>query len=98
CKSIVIGPNHHVSTTNEQAKLEYVEYKGQALKAGADDVKELEDRMENLGQKPMVEKTANATATSQIVSAKQATCDTQVWAQALQCALNAAFQLAARWQ
>lgn len=94
---ITVSPNSLTQTSNPNADLKYVEHSGQAYEAGVKDLAWLEDRMEQLGLRPLVEKRSLSTATGQMIDHKASATLAQNWVAAEQQGLEAAYQLAAAW-
>ena len=94
---IVIGPNNFIQIANKDAEVFYVEHSGAAIGAGADDIVHLEELMETLGLQPMLQRSAQATATGKLIEEGKTQSDIQAWIRALENALNIAIQFAAKW-
>lgn len=94
--SLKIGVDNFIKSTNPEAKLQVVEFKGQAIKAGSDDMKQIEDRMEMLGLQPMVQQ-ANSTATGATINNNKKETFAQSWVRALNGGLNTAYEIAHKW-
>lgn len=94
---IVIGPNHCVVTESTEAKLEYVEHTGQAIKAGQDDLDKLETRMEVLGLKPLIERTSNSTMGGKLIDEMSTHTNIQSWIRVLEKFLFDCMSAAGRW-
>jgi len=93
-----VGPNAKISSTNENAKMQWVEHNGRAIKAGADDIYALEERMETLGLQPLVARSARSTATGKIIDESRAHTDIQAWIRSLENTLQEAFEITAKWK
>ena len=94
---IAWGPNTKVESTNEDAKLVTIEYKGTSIKAGEDDLKTLEERMQLLGLQPLIERTVNSTATAKVLDESKTSNDIQAWVRSLENTLIQAYDLGAIW-
>lgn len=91
------GPTSFFKTTNHEGDLKTVEYKGTGIKAGAEDLKALEQRMELMGLQPLIERTANSTATGKVLDETKTINDIQAWIRALENTLNNAYEAGAQW-
>src|SRR6185312_1575391 len=60
---IVVGAASATFSEDENAELEYVEHSGEAIGAGAQSIKDLEDRMRQIGAELLVERQGDVTAT-----------------------------------
>ena len=96
-EGIILSVNKAKLTTNENAKLSYVEHSGAAIGAGRIDLKDLEARMEVLGLQPMIQTTGNVTATERAIDESKTQSAIQSWITSLENALVAAYELAATW-
>ena len=96
-EGLTIGPNQLIRSTNESAKVSYVEHKGAAISAGQDDLDKLEDRMKVLGLQPLVSRTGNQTATGRALDESRTHTAIQAWVRSLENTLRQAFDMAARW-
>ena len=94
---IVISPTSIVKCTNEQGELKFVEHSGAAIAAGEKDIERLEQRMEVLGLQPLIERTAQSTATGKAIDESRTHTDIQAWIRGEENALVEAFRLAAEW-
>jgi hypothetical protein len=96
-KGIVIKPNGMVTSSSKDAKLSYVEHSGEAYQAGLDDLEMLRRDMETLGTTPLIEGSANSTATGRIIDEGGNDAMAQAWVRALEAGLEHCFELAAMW-
>jgi hypothetical protein len=96
-EGLTIGPNQLIRSTNESAKVSYVEHKGAAISAGQDDLDKLEDRMKVLGLQPLVSRTGNQTATGRALDESRTHTAIQAWVRSLENTLRHAFSMAAGW-
>jgi hypothetical protein len=94
---IALGPNQIISSTNENAKVEYAEHSGKAIEAGAKDIERLEERMMVLGLQPFLRKIGNQTATGQSIDESRANSDIQAWVLSEEEMIYQAYMLAAEW-
>ncbi len=91
------GPNTRLTTPDVDAKLVTVEYKGTGIKAGAEDLKALEDQMELMGLQPFFERTANSTATGKMIDESKTINDIQAWIRSLENTLSNAYDFGSQW-
>lgn len=96
-ESLIISPNRVIKTSVVEADLKYVEHSGQAIGAGEEDLKRLEERMETLGLKPLLERTAHSTATGKAIDEGRTNSAIQNWIRDLESVLCRAFEYAAKW-
>jgi|10_taG_2_1085330.scaffolds.fasta_scaffold00090_55 hypothetical protein len=96
-KPISLGPAALFRSTNEKAKMAFVEHTGKGAEIGRMDLKEIEDWMEVLGMRPFTESTSSATATSRTIGEDGANADIKLWVRGLENFLNEAFKFAALW-
>jgi len=96
-EGIAWAPNSVIKSTNSEAKLTTVEYKGIAIKAGDEDLLRLEERMQLLGLQPLIERTAQSTATAKVLDESKTVNDIQAWVRSLENTLTSAYELAALW-
>jgi hypothetical protein len=96
-EGLTIGPNQLIRSTNEAAKVSYVEHKGEAIKSGQEDLDKLEDRMKVLGLQPLVSRTGNQTATGRALDESRTHTAIQAWIRSLENTLRQAFEMAAKW-
>lgn len=92
------GPNRELLSTNPDAKFYIVEPSGAAIKSGFDDLRTLEERMEVLGQQPLIERMGDATATGVRANQGKTMTTIQSWIRNQEIALEAAFRIAAEMQ
>lgn len=96
-KGIVISPNGLVTSTNENASLEYVEHKGTAYDAGKDDLAHLEQLMETLGTQPLLEGSAKSSATGKMIDENERSSQGQSWIRNVENALEEGFLIAHKY-
>lgn len=96
-KAIAVGPNTMFRASSHEAKLTFVEIRGQGPKAGADYIQKLEDRMQVMGLDLMVKRPSGQTATAVASDDEDQICDLQAQARSLEAGLEAGFALAGEW-
>ncbi len=96
---ITVGPNQTFRASSENADMRFVELgTGGALKAGADDVADIERKMDRFGMRPLTAKTGGETATGKAIDEKNENTDIHCWIRALERALEKALGVAADWK
>lgn len=96
-KPIIVSPSSVLKSSNPTAKFYYVEHSGSAIGAGQTDIEHLEKRMEVLGMKPLVEYSAQSTATGKAIDENRNQTLIQSWIRDLERALEQALDFAAEW-
>jgi hypothetical protein len=96
-RGVYVGPSQMITSTNAAAKLQYVEHNGQSIKAGADDLDALEQKMEVLGLQPLITRSAKSTATGKVIDENRVTTDIQAWIRELEDFIIDLYQMAGRW-
>ncbi|MAK37623.1 MAG: hypothetical protein CMC15_15805 [Flavobacteriaceae bacterium] len=96
-QGVTVGASQLISSTNPDAKLQYVEHSGRAIGAGEDDLKRMEERMEVLGLQPLIQATGNATATARAMDEAKTHSNIQAWIRGLENTLQTAFEFASEW-
>lgn len=86
-----------ISSTNPDAKLNYVEHSGAAIGAGEKDLRSLEERMEVLGLQPLMQSTGNVTATARAMDEARQHSNIQAWIRGLENTIENAFAHAGQW-
>jgi len=95
---IVWGVNHAVKTTNANADMKMVEHSGNAVQAGENELRHLEEQMEAVGMGPLtVRSWGNETAMGKAIDEGKGQCDLQSWVRDEEVVLGNAFALAAEW-
>jgi hypothetical protein len=96
-KGVVIGPGRIIRSRSEQADMKYVETSGQGIKTGAEDLKTIEDRMEALGNQPLMSRTGSQTATGQAIDEARTQADIKSWVRVTEKFGILLFKAAADW-
>jgi hypothetical protein len=94
---IVIGAAEMVQSSNENAKLEYVEHTGAAIGAGDKDLQNLELQMQAMGLQLLIDQAGGQTATGEMRDDAKENSPLAMMAGALQDALTQAAQSMARF-
>lgn len=95
---VEVGASTMVRTSNPNATLRYVEHNGAAVTAGANDIKDLEARMQNFGLQLLVQRPGPQSATGEIRDATKEASQLAAMASALQDALEFAFGFMAEFE
>jgi len=96
---VPFGPSNMIHSTDGDAALEYVEHQGQAIKAGAESLTDLETRMAALSHEPLLtRRSGTETATRSAIDAAAATSALQAWAYQLKDSLEQCLVITALWQ
>jgi len=96
-EGLVIAASHLVKSTNQDAALEYVEHRGEAIAAGERDLERIESRMEVLGLQPMMERTGGQTATARAMDEAKTANNLQSWARLAENMIRELYDVAATW-
>lgn len=96
-EGVTVGPSKLVRTTNSDADMKYVEYTGQAIGAGRQDLQDLEARMQVLGLSPYMETTGGSTATGRALDEARTMTTIQTWIRDLEDFVTSAFKMAGRY-
>lgn len=94
---ITIGPGRIIRSRNDLAKMAYVEHSGKAIDAGVADLKAIEDKMEALGNQPLMSRTGNQTATGQAIDEARTQCDLKSWVRIAEDFAEDLYEAAAEW-
>lgn len=92
----VVGPAR-IHWGPKDSTMEIVEDSGAAIGSGRTNLLDLEARGEVFGLAPLMERTANTTATGRAIDDSKTTCDVQAWAIAGEIHFRECFELAAKW-
>lgn len=80
-----------------KADIKYIEHSGEAIGAGEEDLRRIEERMEVLGLRPLLERTVDQTATGVAVNEARSSSDVLAWIEATEDAMKRAFDMAFGW-
>lgn len=97
---LTIGPTQALVTKNPDAKAEFVEHTGAAIKSGEDDLRALEARMEVLGAQPFINRAGvgRKTATGDSINEAKTQSLIQAWVRDLEAGAFSAYRLSAEWR
>lgn len=96
-KNLEIGPNRLITAKNPEAKLQYVEHTGAAIKVGENDLERLVNQMEVLGLQPLISRPGQKTATEKSIDEAKGQSTLQSWVRALEALLEQAYETAGNW-
>lgn len=96
-KEMVFGPNVFLKSSNASASFGFAEHSGAGINAGRQELSELEARMEQLGLKPLIERSSRSTATAKIIDETRTSTDIQAWVRVLETVMVQAFEYAETW-
>lgn len=95
---IVWGVNHAIKTTNANADMKLVEHSGNAVTAGENELRHLEEQMNAVSMGPLtVRSWGNETAMGKAIDEGKGQCDLQSWVREEEGVLVQAYRLAAEW-
>lgn len=96
--SIQVGSDSAVHSDSPEAELKYVEHTGQAINAGKDDLRALEDQMAHMGSDVLTSKSVSRqTATGREIDKAESMSTFQVILRNLEAGLEEAIRLAGDW-
>lgn len=96
-KPVVVGPNKVLYNPDPQGKFYYVEHNGNAIKAGMEDLKALEDQMSGYGAEFLKKRPGHLTATARALDSAEATSDLQAMAGVFEDAVEQCLDITADW-
>lgn len=94
---ITVGAASAVKADDRDAELMYVEHTGQAIKAGADELLALEDRMRQVGAELLVIKPGNRTVAETVSDNEAGMCALQRIVQDMEDAIDQSLTLMSEW-
>ena len=95
---ITVGASSAVIADNKDADLKFVEHSGSAIKAGREELLDLEDRMRQVGAELLVVKPGRMTVAQNRAEDEPGTCALQRIVQSLENSLNQAMMLMCKWK
>jgi hypothetical protein len=96
-EDLEIGPTRSFFADDPNADMKYVEHTGKSIQAGAEDVSDIEQKMEILGNMPMV-KQQKKLATSVRIDSDRNNSQLQAWIRDTERAIVELFQMAGEWR
>jgi len=94
---VELGPTQCFKSESETAEMKYVEHTGNGVRAGREDLQDLEARMEVAGLQPLTKSSAKATATGKVIDEGRSNSEAQDWIRALEHGLFVCFYYAGLW-
>lgn len=94
---VVVGPNKVLYNPDPQGKFYYVEHTGAAIKAGRDDLQDLEAQMAGYGAEFLKKKSGTQTATARALDSAEASSDLSAMTGLFEDALAQALDITAEW-
>lgn len=95
---VVLSSSRAISSTNEKARIAWLELQGQSLPMGFKDLEDLENRMRTLGHQPFQQRTGNPTATGRALDESRTESSIQSWIRGQEDFLVDLFACAAIWE
>ena len=96
-KGFVLGPTQTIVTNNPEAKLSFVEHTGAAMGIGQKDIESLEAKMEVQGLQPLIEKSAQQSATGKEIDEARSSGSLMTWVRECEIFLLALADCGVRW-
>jgi len=94
---VSVGPHSFLHMPDPQGKFYYVEHQGQAISAGREDLKDLEEQMASYGAEFLKKRPANEGVTARVLDTSESLSSLQVWAIDFKDALENCLMLTAKW-
>jgi hypothetical protein len=94
---ITMGADWSYIVESAEADLKYVEHSGKAMGFGENDLRSIEDQMQELGMAPFTTKSGNMTATAKAIDNSDLNSDIQCWIRAIEKMLRSSFEFAAEF-
>lgn len=96
-KPLLVGGGKGIGSTNENAKVLYVEHSGAAIKSGMEALRHIEEMMEVLGLQPFIANLGNQTATARGIDESKTQSLIQSWIRAMENFLTECMVTAVEW-
>jgi hypothetical protein len=96
-KEMEIGPNRMITSEDPQARLNYVEHSGAAVEAGRQSIKDIEEKMDSMGNQLLIKKPGNTTATATSIDTAKSNSALQGMTRRLENVFEQIFQLMSEW-
>lgn len=93
----IASVNSLLISKSKDAEFKYVEVSGKGAEVGRTDIRDLEERMETLGNQPLISRNLDTTATGIIVNDDRTCTDIQAWVRGLNNTIWQAYSLSADW-
>lgn len=95
---VSIGPGASHASTSTEADMKFVEHTGASIKSGAEDLRDLEEKMASLALEPVTQKSGDPTATGKAIDEGRANSLIHQWIRAVETGIESAYALAAKWE
>lgn len=96
-RGFTLSPKTILYSVNKDANFGFVEHTGEGVKAGRQDLLDIQALMEVMGLQPLIEKSGNVTATGKAIDEGKKYCRAQEWCRSLEDALREAYRMAGVW-
>jgi len=96
-KEVKVTPASFLSFPESDARVDFAEQKGDAIKVGVDELRALEEQMQTLGMRPFVERSASSTATGKSIDESRDMSVAQRWIRSLERIWREACEYACEW-
>lgn len=96
-KEMEIGPNRMITSEDPQASLNYVEHSGAAVEAGRQSIKDIEEKMDSMGNQLLIKKPGNTTATATSIDTAKSHSALQDMTRRLENVFEQIFELMSEW-
>ena len=94
---ITVSVNNLITSSNENASLQYVEHSGAGTKAGWEDLAIIKQNIAEVFGSPETTRTGSVTATESVIKESRASSDLLAWTQALSATIHKCYKVAAKW-
>ena len=94
---LVVGSSAAVRNADTNARIEWAEHGGKAIEAGANDLRQLREEMESLGDQPLREQSGDITASGRAIDESRVHSDIHSWVRSLEGTMKEAVKMAAEW-
>jgi hypothetical protein len=92
-----VAASRAIILPDPNSKAFYLEHSGQAIAAGREDLRDIEERMQMMGLAPLVQRSGGITATATAIEESRAHSDVRAWINVFQRALRELTAIAGRW-
>lgn len=93
----VVGPHSFLWMEDSAGKFYYVEHSGNAIEAGRNDLKDLEEQMASYGSEFLKQRPANEGVTARVLESTESLSALQIWVIDFKDALENMMRLTAKW-
>lgn len=95
--NITVGPHSFLFMPDAQGKFYYVEHSGDAIEAGRNDLKDLEETMANYGGEFLKKRPGNEGVAARVLDTTESLSSLQIWVIDFKDALESMLNLTAKW-